>query len=576
MKSGVVRMLEREVGILKSTISQTKKQYVIISREKNAILKKIQNISKKLTRVEVNNITVADHKNRFQDTANEEDEKSTQEISFIIEKIEKEFDQRTTKCKYLEDQFEKEKKKNSNLDNIEGEYELTYDKRDDLQKLFETTLAQYKTLEDSYKRSQERENKPQTEMLTVHQKVNILEDELNATRSSALEKANKVVEDKKNELIEELMNTQERIALETVENKNKYLAEELDATKKLLVETKEAHRISEQSEEELNSINSINIRVQRLETLLTQAQKEKQYVESQLEEARLRTQDDREEMMNLQKQILELLRKCDSYFKEVSHRSSIIDDLRSRMTTLEREVTSFTRDLHTKHHDIGAVESEKMAIKDELENLREKYHQLEEEHLALQEEKENIHQDMIASRLSVFRLKGNYEGGLGDNEKLRRELAAFHKKIAELTTSCETYKEERDRYRGEFGKFKDQYNTTKVPAPEKSKELPKAWETVVERCVGKVSVEEAIYLFEAKRDTTQAYLDEYIISFISDTPSPVITQTDISYQSQNLPDTNEVGIRGCLTTRHLTLYFIGSLTNYLPRNPTTLSMISDT
>jgi len=62
----------------------------------------------------VNHITVADHKNRFQDTANEV-EKSTQEISFIIEKIEKEFDQRTTKCKYLEDQFEQEKKNNSNL-----------------------------------------------------------------------------------------------------------------------------------------------------------------------------------------------------------------------------------------------------------------------------------------------------------------------------------------------------------------------------------------------------------------------------------------------------------------------------
>merc|ERR1712156_386414 len=108
------RMLEREVEVLKSTISQTKGQYDIISREKNAILQEIQNVSKKLTQVEVNHITVADHKNRFQDTANEV-EKSTQEISFIIEKIEKEFDQRTTKCKYLEDQFEQEKKNNSNL-----------------------------------------------------------------------------------------------------------------------------------------------------------------------------------------------------------------------------------------------------------------------------------------------------------------------------------------------------------------------------------------------------------------------------------------------------------------------------
>merc|ERR1712080_523093 len=79
-----------------------------------AILQEIQNVSKKLTQVEVNHITWADHKNRFQDTANEV-EKSTQEMGFIIEKIEKEFDQRTTKCKYLEDQFEQEKKNNSNL-----------------------------------------------------------------------------------------------------------------------------------------------------------------------------------------------------------------------------------------------------------------------------------------------------------------------------------------------------------------------------------------------------------------------------------------------------------------------------
>lgn len=107
-------MLEREVEVLKSTISQTKEQYDIISREKNAILQEIQNVSKKLTQVEVNFITVADHKNRFQDTANEV-EKSTQEISFIIEKIEKEFDQRTNRCKYIEDQFEAERKNNSNL-----------------------------------------------------------------------------------------------------------------------------------------------------------------------------------------------------------------------------------------------------------------------------------------------------------------------------------------------------------------------------------------------------------------------------------------------------------------------------
>merc|ERR1712038_1921847 len=68
------------------------------------------------------------------------------------------------------------------LTKIEGEYELTCDKRDDLQKLLDTTLARYKTLEDSYKRSQERENKLQTELLTAHKKVTILEHELNATK----------------------------------------------------------------------------------------------------------------------------------------------------------------------------------------------------------------------------------------------------------------------------------------------------------------------------------------------------------------------------------------------------------
>merc|ERR1712080_533061 len=99
----------------------------------------------------------------------------------------------------------------------------------------DTTLARYKTLEDSYKRSQERENKLQTEMLTAHKKVTILEHELNATKSriGALEKANKVVEDKKNELKEELMNAQKRIAelevaLETSEDRNKDLLKEIE------------------------------------------------------------------------------------------------------------------------------------------------------------------------------------------------------------------------------------------------------------------------------------------------------------------------------------------------------------
>ena len=64
---------------------------------------------------------------------------------------------------------------------------------------------------------------------------------------------------------------------------------------------------------------------------------------------------------------------------------------------LPGELTTLTRDLHTKQHDMDSVENERMAMKHELYTLREKYQQLERKYIEVQREREHVKLDIISS-----------------------------------------------------------------------------------------------------------------------------------------------------------------------------------
>merc|ERR1711998_765031 len=152
--------LRKEVNDLTKEVRELRGLLKNAEGEKIECIKRIKELEQELTD--------KDLRIQLLERENDQLERDLESFKIKAEKFEMQVDKLEKEKQALEAEHMELHKK---LTKIEGEYELTCDKRDDLQKLLDTTLARYKTLEDSYKRSQERENKLQTETLTAHKKV---------------------------------------------------------------------------------------------------------------------------------------------------------------------------------------------------------------------------------------------------------------------------------------------------------------------------------------------------------------------------------------------------------------------
>ena len=232
---------------------------------------------------------------------------------------------------------------------IEAEYEITLKTRVD----FDESTA-YAALQEAYKRSQDRENEMQQELLTLHKKLASMEHELNFTRErlEAAQMNYRNVDAKTVILREEIVSLQKRISeleekYEISRERNEEQEDEITVMQHRITEMSNENKVCQEGKAQLIvEVTTLKSRITRMETHLDDSEREKDQLRVQLaayrskgeaesaevsktlEDLQNRNNSYRVQMEELQRALDDKDNECQKGVGEISFLQSEVDNLR--------------------------------------------------------------------------------------------------------------------------------------------------------------------------------------------------------------------------------------------------------